>query len=288
MKVIHLPRRTAAHSLAVLGIRALVLVAPCLSADASDIASRITAAASTSSCAQYPWKERGKAPAGFVNGVALVYANAYRDLKRGVDPTATIVAGDAKVQYLDALELYGKDHEPPGLRLRATYALAIGEGMRESSGNTTEGYDVNAHHQTEETAEAGLFQISHDSIGYSPWLKAIETKFAAHPDECLLDVFMKGVSDKKTAVLGRGPGAAFQRMMKSCPAFATEYAVIMFRVRRDHFGPIKRHEAELLAACEACLRKLNWWSIQAHRKILPSHFSTLLPNIPLAFPQTPI
>lgn len=234
-----------------------VLVAPCFAADASNIASQITAAASTSSCAQYSWKERGKAPAGFITGVALVYANAYRDLKRSVDPATAIVAGDAKVKTSDALEIYRKAAGPPRLRLRATYALAIGEGMMESSGNTTERYDVTAHHQTEESAEAGLFQISHDSIGSSPWLKTIETKFAAHPDECLFEVFMKGVSDKKATVLGSGPGAAFQRMMKSCPAFATEYAVIMFRVNRDHFGPIKRREAELIPPCEAMLEHIE-------------------------------
>jgi hypothetical protein len=257
MDVVHLSRRTRRLHYLALGGCIFVSASVCHAADAPNIESQIKAAASSSSCAQYSWKERGKAPAGFITGIALVYANAYRDLKHNIDPTATIVAGDAKIKSSDALELYGKTAGPSRLRLRATYALAIGEGMRESSGNTTEGYDVTARDQTEETAEAGLFQISHDSIGSSPWLQAIETKFASRPDLCLLEAFMQGVPDKKATVLGNGPAAAFQRRMKSCPAFATEYAVIMFRVNRSHFGPIKRHEAELLPACEAMFEHIE-------------------------------
>jgi hypothetical protein len=215
--------------------------------------SAIMSAAASSSCSHYSWKDRNKAPAGFIKGTALVYANAYRDLKANVDPVVTVVAGESRGADQDALGWYRKAAGPAKLRLRETYALAIGEGMRESSGNTTEGRDTTAHHPTEETAEAGLYQISHDSISSSPWLQTIESKFANHPEACLLDVFMDGVRDNKAPELGNGTGAAFQRMMKACPAFATEYAVVMLRINRKHFGPINRHEAELRPECESLL-----------------------------------
>jgi hypothetical protein len=219
--------------------------------------SAVISAAASSSCSHYSWKDRNKAPPGFITGTALVYANAYRDLKANVDPVVAVVAAGSRGEDQDALSWYHKAAGPAKLRLRVTYALAIGEGMRESSGNTTEGRDTTAHNATEETAEAGLYQISHDSISRSPWLKSIESKFANHPETCLLDVFMDGVHDKKVPELGNGTGAAFQRMMKTCPAFATEYAVVLLRVNRKHFGPINRHEAELRSECESMLEAIE-------------------------------
>jgi len=68
---------------------------------------------------------------------------------------------------------------------------------------------------------------------------------------------MDGVHDKRAPELGNGTGAAFQRMMKTCPAFATEYAVVMLRINRKHFGPINRHEAELRPECEKMLEAIE-------------------------------
>jgi len=68
---------------------------------------------------------------------------------------------------------------------------------------------------------------------------------------------MQGVHDRKAPVIGDGPGAAFQTLMKSCPALATDYGVIMLRINKDHFGPVKRKEAELLPECEAMLRSVE-------------------------------
>jgi hypothetical protein len=111
--------------------------------------------------------------------------------------------------------------------------------------------------QTAEIAEAGLYQVSHDSIVGSPWLTKLYEQFKANTAACLRAEFMEGVKDLKRDIVGNGPGADFQRFTKSCPAFATAYAGVMFRINRNHFGPIKRKEAELLPACEAMLQAVE-------------------------------
>jgi len=224
----------------------------CFAAD-----SPIATLASTSSCAKHIWADRGRAPLGFIKGVALVYSRRYCELRRHTDTAVTVMAGHAVHSAKDALNLYGKAGGSDVDRLRAVFALAMGEGMRESSGNTTEGYDKTVCHQTVEIAEAGLFQVSHDSLGRSVWQQRVIDQYAASPSSCLLDTFLEGVRPKTIPVVGVGPGAEFQTRMKSCPALATDYAVIMFRVDRSHFGPITRKEAELVPECEDLLRSIE-------------------------------
>jgi len=129
--------------------------------------------------------------------------------------------------------------------------------MRESDGNSTVGYDETVKEQTSETAEAGLYQVSHDSMGSSPWLRALYEQFKQDASSCLLNEYLEGTMDRKSEVVGNGPGAEFQRFTKSCPAFATAYAAVMFRINLAHFGPIKRKEAELLPACETMLQAVE-------------------------------
>src|SRR5262245_58475101 len=57
-----------------------VLAAPLKQADAI---ARISRVASSSSIAGYSWKKRGKAPAGYVKGMAVSYAKVYYDLGVG-------------------------------------------------------------------------------------------------------------------------------------------------------------------------------------------------------------
>jgi hypothetical protein len=146
-------------------------------------------------------------------------------------------------------------------RLRAVYTLAIGEGMRESSGNTTEGFDASADSpRTADNSEAGLFQSSFDSIGRSTALTKLFEQYKANPGACLLSTFMEGITPRqidRRPVVGTGPGAEFQRFTRECPAFATEYAMVMFRINRSHFGPIKRHEAQFFKPCSDMLKEVE-------------------------------
>lgn len=218
---------------------------------------KIATLAANSDCAKHNWSERGVAPVGFIKGVALSYAKAYREVKAGKDTAASFTAGEMINAKQDALALYGKAGGSKFDRLRASYALAIGEGMRESSGNTTEGYDKTVKQQTAEIAEAGLYQVSHDSIRGSPWLTKLYEQFKGDTAACLRAEYMEGVKDLKRDVVGNGPSADFQRFTQSCPAFATAYAVVMFRTNLKHFGPIKSKKAELLPACEAMLQAVE-------------------------------
>ena len=224
-------------------------------APANDV--RILEITASSSCAAHDFKKRGRPPKGLIAGTALLYSKRYCELKRHANAIVAQISGVAPNKSRDALELYNKAAGTPTERLRALFALGIGEAMRESSGNFTEGFDKTVSDPTAETAEAGLFQVSHDSINDSPLLQQVIDEYTRAPQACLVDTFQRGIKDRKTAVIGDGPGAEFQTRMKSCPALAMDYGLIMLRVNRAHFGPIKRKEAELLPECEILLHEIE-------------------------------
>lgn len=227
----------------------------CASAQTSDTA--VLKVAMASPCGDYLWHERGQAPKGFIQGMALAYSKAYCALKQGSTSAASFIGSRAPQGNIDALSIYGIVANSPVERLRATYTLALGEGMRESAGNPTAGYDTTVKHQTSNTAEAGLFQVSHDSLGLSPRLGKIYRRYNADRSSCLAGVFMQGAEDKGIGTVGSGEEASFQQLTKACPAFAVEYAAVLMRLNARHFGPIIRHEAEYVAACATMLKQVE-------------------------------
>jgi hypothetical protein len=231
----------------------------------SQTGNRVADIASASDCARHFWKKRGVAPVGYIKGVALVYAKSFCESKGSVETAATVMkqplrrdGQDSLVRYEDDLALNGVDVTNEVERLRAIYTLGIGQGMRESSGNTTEGRDINAQHPSAASAEAGLFQTSFDSLSRSPALPRLLEQYRAHTGACLLDVFKEGIPHVITRpVFGTGPGAEFQRFTRECPAMATEYALVMLRVNRRHFGPIIRKETEYFQPCNEMLKQVE-------------------------------
>lgn len=225
---------------------------------------RISQIAAASGCARHRWPERGRAPVGYIKGMALMYAKSFCESRAG-GPAVDVMrrpllrnGEDALVRYQGDLAAHGVDTGSEAERLRAIYTLAIGLGMRESSGNTTEGRDVTARNPTAASAEAGLFQTSFDSFNRSPALSRLNDQYRANTGGCLLDTFKEGIPRVVTRpVFGTGPGADYQRFTRECPAFATEYAMVMLRVNRTHFGPIKRHEAEYFQPCNDMLRQVE-------------------------------
>lgn len=129
--------------------------------------------------------------------------------------------------------------------------------MMESAGNTTEGRDTTVTNPTAEGAEAGLFQSSFDSFNKHPSLRILSEAHKANSRACRLDVFMQGVRDKRRPVFGTGQAAEFQKITKECPGFATEYAIVLLRVLRKHFGPINRLEAEFRPECGTMLAEIE-------------------------------
>ncbi len=216
--------------------------------------------ASSSSCAKISWKNRGQAPKGYVEGVALVYAHAVCESDRS--DLAVVGKANTGDDKKDALSWYnsnfdalGLDNDNAGLAtVRHTYTLLLGLGMRESSGQHCVGRDASASNVSSDSAEAGAWQTSYDSRKFSPELPKLFEKYKAG-GACHLDVFEKGVSCSSTdwKNWGSGDGLTFQKLEKECPAFAAEYAAVMLRVSggtQGHYGPLRTKAAEVRGECD--------------------------------------
>ncbi len=225
-----------------------------------------------SACTQYSWKNRGRAPAGYIKGVALTYARSLCRAK-GFDGNsllkidAILTSANSSLPSKDALTHYQNlfstlnfhNSEAGNDPLRAVYLLGIGLGMRESSGSYCVGWDSSAgSNRPSATAEAGVFQTSYDSIGSSGELAKLYAEYKSSPSSrCFLSTFKEGASCGSSSTLGSGAGADFQVFNKACPAFATEYAMVMLRIQRTHYGPINRKEAELISSCNDLLKSVQ-------------------------------
>src|SRR5262249_55691775 len=116
--------------------------------------------------------------------------------------------------------------------------------------------DRSATNVTADTAEAGLFQKSWNSRSASPELPKLFAAYSANPDG-FLSIFREGLSGSASSNEGRGEGAAFQALCKSCPAFAVEAAAVGLRTIRRHWGPINRREAQIRPEAETLLLQVQ-------------------------------
>jgi hypothetical protein len=219
--------------------------------------------AAGSEIAHYDWMQRGRAPVGYVKGMASAYARMLCKLKNN-DPVAVEVTKpydndgtkDALTYYAD---IFGEADIPantPEERLRQLFVLLMGLGMRESSGRWCEGRDRSANNVTAAKAEAGLFQTSWNAQSGSNLLPALFQTYAGRTD--FLTVFKEGVRerDRDLENFGTGQGYEFQRLSKFCPAFAVEFAAVGLRNIRKHWGPITRREAEVKRKADAMYRQI--------------------------------
>jgi hypothetical protein len=234
--------------------------------------------ASQSRCAAHDWPfRRGKAPRSYIEGVTLVFARAVCQPHRS-DVQVVSAPVDTSPHSDDALAIYQAIFQAAEMRndaagvdtLRHSYALLIGLGMMESSGKYCEGRDVSQCFTTADSAEAGLFQTSFGARRFSPALEELFQRYSADQSGCLLEVFKGSITCKivksnnrecpsvTSDVAGTGPGADWQRLTKSCPAFATEYGAVVLRKHggaRGEFNPIRKRQAELFPECDIMLRK---------------------------------
>lgn len=224
-----------------------------------------------STCTNYSWKNRGRAPAGYIKGVSLSFARSLCRLKKSEQSPSglvTILTGantqntkqDALAHYQNNFDVLQMSTDVAGVApLRALYTLGMGLGMRESSGKYCEGWDKSAgSNRSSSAAEAGIFQTSYDSMGLSPELRNLYNEYKANNGaRCFLEVFKEGVSCGSASILGTGAGAEYQIFNKACPSFATEYAMTMLRIHRGHYGPINRKEAEVNPACNQLLKNIQ-------------------------------
>jgi len=233
----------------------------------ADAIARISDLAASSAIASYDWKNRGKAPAGYIKGMAVSYAKVYYDLSTGnandVEMAKAVTADaskDALKHYDEVFQQAGMDNTKDGQNtLRHLFVLMLGLGMRESSGRYCEGRDRSANNTTAETAEAGLFQTSFNARRASPLLPKLFADFMANPTPSYKDVFKEGVRAKDAELenFGTGDGRDFQKLSKECPFFAVEFAAIGLRNIRKHWGPINRREAEIKADADAMFKEVQ-------------------------------
>ena len=229
-----------------------------------------------SPCREGPFKasEEDRAPKAFLSGMGRMYLKSYCELALHPNATVRTMAKKVGPKPADVLAYYGRPFANNNVnlttqadRLRALYTVSISVGINESNGNPSEGpYIKNKPVQ----AEAGLFQMSYDSLDnretrdWSPLLHNIYDYYQVNRRLCALDIFSKGIPNEKAPIVGEGDPAVFQKFSKDCPAFATEYAMIILRIRAQYFGTVigtnpngKANTALFVPACYAMFKRIE-------------------------------
>jgi hypothetical protein len=221
---------------------------------------QIVATARNSPVAKINWKDRGFAPVGYVNGMAVMFGRVYTNLCHNESAAMDMAKEEAGKSATDALAHFRPEFSKLGMGnseggahvLRHLFVLLFGLGMRESSGQYFAGSGGNT---ASTTAEAGLFQVSYNSHSFSPELDRLFRYYKGRDD--FIEIFREGVVPKNAAALaadlkdwGSGVGAEFQELTKSCPAFAVEYAGVLLRHDRQYSGPINLKNVELRTECD--------------------------------------
>ena len=212
--------------------------------------------------ADYSWPDRGVAPTGFTQGLALSFAQAYLNLKAN-QPAAIEMSRARTNSDTDVLNVYRDEYEELGMSneedgadtLQHLFALLLGHGMSESSGQHCCGRDMSADNVQSETAEAGAWQTSYNAHVFSDQFDPLMDQFLAGLHPTYLDAYSEGVSCSSSdwSNFGSGRGEDFQRLSKEAPAMAAWHAALVSRTRCDHYGPLIRKESELRAEANTML-----------------------------------
>jgi len=211
--------------------------------------------ANESDIADYSWDERGVAPTGFMQGMALSFAQTYKRLKAN-HPAAIEMAKARTNSEKDVLNLWREEFEDEDMAnetagidtLRHLYAFMLGSGMRESSGQHCCGRDQSADNVSSDTAEAGAFQTSYNASSASnPEFDMLMDEYLEGLSPGYLEAFSEGVSCSSSDWdnYGSGRGEQFQELCKNQPAFSAEIHALTLRNLCNHYGPVIRFEIEL-------------------------------------------
>jgi hypothetical protein len=201
--------------------------------------------------------------------MALAFAQSWKKLQAN-HPAVVEMSVARKNSDKDALNIYRSDFERYHMSnehagvdvLRHLYTLMLGHGMRESSGRHCEGRDQSASNVQSDTAEAGLFQTSYNAHSASdPEFDDLMEEYGQSSNKatCYLDAFDDDVSCSSSDwdCYGSGSGYQFQKLCKECPAFAVETCGLTLRNLCNHYGPIIRHETELMPEAEEMFRRVQ-------------------------------
>jgi hypothetical protein len=226
----------------------------------------ITRIANGCEIANYYWDDRGIAPTGFTQGMALSFAQTYKKLKQG-HPAAIEMAQarldsdkDALNVYRDEFEQLGMPNEDDGIdTLRHLYAFMLGSGMRESSGQHCCGRDQSAENVESDTCEAGFAQTSYNAHTASdPEFDNLMDEYFEGLSPGYLEAFSEGVSCSSEDWENYGSpeerGYQFQELSKNAPAFCAEAHGLTLRNLCNHYGPVLRGEVELKTEADQMFR----------------------------------
>jgi uncharacterized protein (TIGR02594 family) len=230
---------------------------------------KIIAIAQRSSIATYSWDDRGEAPDGYTNGMAVAFAYVYRKLRLADSAALEMAKAETQDVDVDALARFASQFREAGMdnsvsgtnTLRHLFVLLMGLGMRESSGEHCCGRDQSADNTDAMTCEAGLFQMSWNMETCSDEMEKLMDAYdvSPAPEQCHLDIFREGVSCSSDdwKCYGSGEGYDYQELAKSCPQFAVETTAVGLRNRCLHWGPIKRYEVELRPEADQMFRAVQ-------------------------------
>lgn len=241
-----------------------VIPVPAVGGLSADLVAKITALAGSSPLASYAWHDRGRAPIGYIKGMAVAFAKVYLDLKSGGSAALAMAAALTTDGTKDALIWYGVTGlTSRASTLRALFCLLIGLGMRESDGDCYCGVDTSAGPETPDEAEAGLFQQSWNSRVASAELPKLFAAYSAAKTDGYLAIFREGLKTGKSGDLGSGDAATYQSLAKTCPLFSVEFAAVGLRTigggpsPHGHWGPIRARAAELRPEADALLQQVQ-------------------------------
>lgn len=227
----------------------------------------IATLAKDSAVAKVKWKGRGAMPPGFCKGLAVAYGCAVRKYHAGHPAFREMAKANTHDGNKDALSWYagtfdklGMSNNVPGIpTLRHVYVFLMGLGMRESTGRHCVGRDQSASNTSSLTCEAGAWQTSWNAKAAAPTiLQNLFQEYKAGA-EGYRSIFEEGVrcTTAHWKNYGSGDGLTFQRMSKEQPLFACEFAAVVIRNLRKHYGPINRREAEVRTEANDLLRQVE-------------------------------
>lgn len=228
---------------------------------------QISDIARNSEIAEYSWRDRGRAPVGYVVGHALAFATAVRRLELGTSDAGVMAAGERGQPDTDVLSWYKDEFEALEMdnklssvsTMRHLFALQMGLGMRESSGRYCEGRDTSASNTSPDTAEAGLFQTSWNIRSCSSAIPPLLSEFNTAP-QGFLEQYDDGVTPSGGELQNYGDGqdgTVYQWLSKYCPLFHTLVTGVGMRRLRQHWGPLNRKEAELRREADEMLKDVQ-------------------------------
>jgi uncharacterized protein (TIGR02594 family) len=224
---------------------------------------RIMEIANSSDIASYEWEDRGEAPKGWTQGMALAFAQSYKKLKAN-HPALVEMSKPRTTSDKDVFNEYKSDFNElsmsndenassPSDRLRHLYAFMLGHGMRESSGKHCCGRDQSVppgyYGPADTTTEAGAFQTSYDAAGASnPEFDDLMDEYLRGDSPGYPEAFSEDVScsSEDWESYGGGRGEQYQDLNKNAPAFSAENCGLTLRNLCNHYGPVNRHETELV------------------------------------------